>query len=66
MSNKFSNIENVFFDDVKGKVGNAYIYSMSFNQGYSSTPSRLNINAVTEDGDYTTVPSPNFSDIYIM
>jgi len=64
MSNKFKNIANVYFDDVKGKIGNAYIYNLSFTQGYSSDASKLTIHAVTEDGDYSTVPSPNFRDIY--
>jgi len=66
MSNKFKNIEKIYFDDVEGKIGNSYIYNMSFSQGYSSAPSTLQINALSEDGDYSTIPSPNFQDVYTV
>ena len=66
MSTRFKYIEKVYFDDVESKVGNAYIYNMSFTQGYSASPAKLTISAVSEDGDYSSVPAPNFSDIYVF
>ena len=66
MSTRFKYIEKVYFDDVESKVGNAYIYNMSFTQGYSASPAKLTISAVSEDGDYSSVPAPNFSDIYVV
>jgi hypothetical protein len=67
MSHQFKNIENIYFDDGEaGKIGNAYIYNISFNQNYSASPSTLSINAISEDGIYTSVPSPNFNSVYTL
>ena len=66
MSHKFKNIEKIYFDDIEGKIGNAFIYNLSFTQGYSADPSKLTIHAISEDGDYSTVPTPNFSEVYTV
>jgi len=66
MSTKFKYIEKIYFDDVEGKIGNCYIYNLTFSQGYSIEPSTLTINSLSEDGDYSTIPSPNFDDIYTI
>ena len=67
MSHSFKDIEKVYFDNGEaGKIGNAYIYNMSFNQTYSNSSSTLRINAISEDGNYASVPSPNFKNIYVV
>ena len=67
MSYKFKDIENIYFDDQEaGRIGNAYIYNMSFSQNYSQDPATLSIMAVTEDGDYSTIPKPNFDSSYTL
>ena len=66
MSTKFSNIKKIFFDDVEGKIGDSFIYNLSFNQGFSSEASTLTVSAISEDGNYSSIPSPNFEDVYTI
>ena len=66
MSTKFSNVKKIFFDDVEGKIGDSFIYNLSFNQGFSSEASTLTVSAISEDGNYSSIPSPNFEDLYTI
>lgn len=67
MSHKFNNIEKVYFDDGEaGKIGDAFIFNMTFSQSYSSGPSSLSIQAISEDGNYASVPAPNFDNVYVV
>ena len=57
MSHKFKYIEKVIFDGVNGKIGDAYIYNMSYTQGFSSSPAKLVINELPSWGvkQYPTI-----------
>ena len=56
MSATFKHIKRIKVNDVEGKIGNCFIYNLSYSQGFSASPSKLTLALVSENPTVTALP----------
>ena len=56
MSAIFKHIKRIKVNDVEGKIGNCFIYNLSYSQGFSASPSKLTLALVSESPTTTALP----------
>ena len=64
MSAIFKHIKRIKVNDVEGKVGNCFIYNLSFSQGFTSSPSKLTMGLESENAKTISLPSPSLQTDY--